>query len=81
VTCQEIANFLYDYLNGDLTESERLVFEEHLGECPNCVAYLQSYEMTVKLSKNAWDERIKHNGENVPEDLIRAILDARKRSA
>ena len=81
MTCQEIANYLDDYLNGDLTESERLVLEEHLGECPNCVAYLQSYEMTIKLSKTAWDERTAHDCEDVPEDLIHAILDARKRSA
>ena len=58
-----------------------LVFEEHLGGCPNCVAYLQSYEMTIKLSKTAWDGRIEHDCENIPEDLIHTILDARKRSA
>ena len=53
MTCQEIVDFLFDYFNGELTESERMVFDEHLGECPNCVAYLQSYEITIKLSKTA----------------------------
>ena len=81
MTCQEIANFLFDYFNGELTESERIVFEEHLGECPNCVAYLQSYEITIKLSKTAWGERIDHDCDDVPEALIHAILEARTRSA
>ena len=81
MTCREIADFLFDYCNGDLPEEQRKVLEGHLRVCPTCVAYLESYEMTIKLSKTACDEQIVHDCEDVPEDLIRAILDARKRSA
>jgi predicted anti-sigma-YlaC factor YlaD len=63
-----------DYLDGELAEAIRVIFEEHLGECPDCVAYLQSYAMTVKLTHA--DRETKPN--EPPEDLIRAILAASK---
>jgi predicted anti-sigma-YlaC factor YlaD len=77
MTCQEVADFLMDYLNGSLAEAKRAVFEEHLAECPDCVAYLQSYEMTVKLAQAERDAR----PNEPPEDLICAILAARKSRA
>ena len=74
MTCKEIADFLMDYLNGELGEAKRIIFEEHLGDCADCVAYLQSYAMTVKLAHV--ERETKPN--EPPEDLIRAILAARK---
>jgi predicted anti-sigma-YlaC factor YlaD len=74
VTCQEIADFLMDYLDGTLSGTQRAIFEEHLGECPACVAYLKSYQTTVRLSKVTRAEGL----DNAPEDLIQAILAARK---
>jgi hypothetical protein len=35
------------YLEGDLSESERLALEGHLGECPDCRALLRSLNDTV----------------------------------
>jgi anti-sigma factor RsiW len=63
-----------DYLDGELAEAKRLIFEEHLSECPACVAYLQSYAITVKLTHAERETR----PNEAPEDLIRAILAARK---
>jgi anti-sigma factor RsiW len=80
VTCHEIADFLDSYHDGTLSEAQRAVFEEHLGECPDCVAYLSSYEMTIRLSKTARAEACHHQCADAPEELIRAIIDARKRS-
>jgi anti-sigma factor RsiW len=61
-----------DYLDGELAQAERQIFEEHMGECPACVAYLESYAMTVKLTHA--ERESKPN--EPPEDLIRAILAA-----
>jgi anti-sigma factor RsiW len=78
VSCREIADFLMDYLNGELPEAQRATFEEHLGECPDCVAYLQSYEMTIKLTKSVGEPEPRQPIDEAPEDLIRAILAARQ---
>ena len=78
MTCKELVEFLMDYLDGLLAESERRRFEEHLGECPDCVAYLATYQEAVRLGKEACTA-----GDSiptdVPEDLVRAILAARRR--
>ena len=46
----------------------------HLAECPDCVNYLQSYLATIRLEEAAFAEP----AEVVPEDLVRAILAARR---
>jgi anti-sigma factor RsiW len=81
VTCQEIADFLMDYISGDLADQQRAVFEQHLDECPDCVAYLHSYELTVKAVQSVRGPATTPNRDEIPEDLIRAILAARKRPA
>jgi predicted anti-sigma-YlaC factor YlaD len=79
VTCQEVADFVMDNMNGELSQKQRAVFEEHLGICSECVAYLHSYEITIKASKTACDHVHDRNANEVPEDLIRAILAARNK--
>jgi anti-sigma factor RsiW len=80
VTCQEVAGFLMDYINSELSETQRAIFEEHLGICPECVAYLRSYEITIKASKSACAHVRDPDTNEVPEDLVRAILAARKKT-
>jgi len=79
VTCQEVADFLLDYLTGALSSTQHAVFEEHLGFCPECVAYLRSYEITIKAAKTACNQVHNRDGNDVPEDLVRAILAARRK--
>ena len=79
VTCRELTDFLADYLAGELGPDERSVFEGHLAECPDCVAYLRSYAETMRLAKDAYEDDPVPAG--VPEQLIRAILTARERVA
>jgi anti-sigma factor RsiW len=78
MTCREMVEFLMDYLDGRLSEPERLRFEEHLGECPDCDAYLATYREAVRLGKEACAAGAAIPAE-VPEDLVRAVLAARRR--
>jgi anti-sigma factor RsiW len=77
VTCRELAEFLMDYLDGALPAGERHRFEEHLGECPDCVAHLHSYRATVRLGRSLCDEVDDAPPTGMPEELVRAILAAR----
>jgi anti-sigma factor RsiW len=79
MTCRELVDFLMDYLDGLLSEPERLCFEEHLGECPDCVAYLASYREAVRLGKEACTAGEDAIPSEVPEELVRAVLAARRR--
>jgi anti-sigma factor RsiW len=77
VTCREFADFIGDYLSGELDASVFARFEQHLQVCVNCRRYLRSYEETVKLGKRAFDDEDAVLPPQVPEDLVRAILAAR----
>ena len=79
MTCRELVEFLMDYLDGVLPEPERSCFEEHLGECPDCVAYLASYQEAIRLGKDACEAGDDAIPAEVPEDLVRAVLAARRR--
>jgi len=74
--CRDCVEFLMEYLDGTLAESERRVFEAHLGECPPCGHYLDSYRETVRLGRTLCeaDERVPPE---MPEELVSAILAAR----
>ena len=78
LTCRELIAFIHDYLEGELPEAERARFEEHLAVCPSCVAYLSSYEDTVRLAKTAYSDPDGPVPEDVPDELVSAILAARK---
>jgi anti-sigma factor RsiW len=77
VKCREFVEFLMEYLDGALGEGERRVFEEHVGDCPACVNYLETYRETVRLGKGvcAPDAEVPPD---VPEELVQAILSARR---
>jgi anti-sigma factor RsiW len=52
ITCGELADLLYDFLDGSLAPSRRDAVERHLRECPPCLAYTETYRITVKLARN-----------------------------
>jgi anti-sigma factor RsiW len=78
VTCRECDAFLSDYLAGELPEETRATFEVHLSRCRNCVAYMQQYRETILAGKRACAAGEADAPPEIPEELIRAILAARK---
>lgn len=78
MTCREFADFMADYLSGELPADVRARFEHHLSVCTNCVKYLAGYQGAITLGKGAFgDDDAAEVPPDVPEDLVRAILTAR----
>ena len=77
LTCQQLIDFIMSYLDGELPAEQRAEFERHMSACPSCVDYLHTYEKTVSLVKTCANDSVP---EDVPESLVQAILEARKRS-
>ena len=75
--CQEVIEFLWAYLANELPPERAQAFEEHLSLCPGCVVYLDTYRQAVELTQGAWGEDEDAEGQ-FPEDLLQAILAARK---
>jgi anti-sigma factor RsiW len=82
MNCREFTEFLHEYLTGALPAEERAEFDKHLAECPWCVAYLDSYQMTIRLEQAAFsipaDAPLPAEA---PDELIQAILRARSRTS
>jgi anti-sigma factor RsiW len=79
ITCCEVTKFLDEYIEGRLAPDRCAVFERHLAICDECKAYLASYRRTIALSKAAFEDTGAVGLELVPDGLVRAILDARKK--
>lgn len=79
MTCRTFIEFLMEYLDGELSPEEHTEFEAHLAECPWCVAYLQNYQEAIRLGKAVFADEVRNVPEDVPEELIQAILAARVR--
>ena len=81
MTCRDFITFLLEYRSGELSPEQRREFDAHLAEYPWCVAYLNTYEQTIRLGKAAFAEPEAPVPAEVPEELVQAILAAWHRGA
>ena len=79
MTCRDFVEFLSEYFSGELAVVECAEFEAHLSECPACIAYLDSYRKTIQLLNAAYAHPEHQIPDEVPEQLVRAILAARNK--
>lgn len=78
ITCVEFEEFVLQYLDGELPEKQRLVFELHLRLCRECRDYLAAYKRSMEITGAVSKQPDAPLPSEVPEDLIKAILDARE---
>jgi len=78
ITCGELVEFLDDYLDGQLSATQRAAFEAHLTLCPGCRDYLKTYRETSVLARAALRDQL-DVPEQIPDELVSAILSARER--
>lgn len=76
ITCREFISFLLEYLDGTLPPDEATRFERHLRRCDSCTAYLNTYEMTIRMEKiSSLDDP------TIPEELVKAVTASRRSSS
>ena len=49
LSCRELVELVTDYLEGGLSEEERLRFEDHIGRCAACTIYVEQIRQTITL--------------------------------
>ncbi|MEO8424226.1 MAG: zf-HC2 domain-containing protein [Actinomycetota bacterium] len=67
--CQEVVEIVTDYLEGAMSESDRIRFEEHLTICDGCTSYVQQMRETIRLAGMLTEEQI-------PKEQRAALIDA-----
>ena len=78
--CRELIEFLDEYVDGTLPVSQRERFDDHLSRCPACRRYLHGYQGTLRAVALAFAPQA-GAPRDVPEELVSAILAARRELA
>ncbi|MCH2186139.1 zf-HC2 domain-containing protein [Myxococcota bacterium] len=76
--CREFVEFLMSYLDEELDDRARSVFELHLRGCGDCHRYMEDYVQAVELGRSVCREADGPLPNDVPEDFVQAILQARR---
>lgn len=71
VICKDIFLALSGYLDGELDPKFCNVLEEHMSDCPPCIAFLKSLKKTIEVTRKAQPD-----AEHAPEisDEVREKL-------
>lgn len=68
LSCEQVNQFIIDYLEKNLPDSVQKKFEVHLQKCPNCRAYFEQYNETVTF--------VNQDGQiEIPPDLAKITLE------
>jgi anti-sigma factor RsiW len=51
ITCRELCQLLIDFVADELSEEHRTLVEKHLCLCPPCVTYVETYKLTIQLTR------------------------------
>jgi anti-sigma factor RsiW len=79
MTCREFVDFIMGYLEGELPGEVQAPFERHLSRCPDCDRYLRQYKALVAAGRHAFGNPEDEVPSDVPEELITAIRESRRR--
>jgi hypothetical protein len=77
LTCAEFERFIQDYQEGSLGSRERRVFDFHMDLCPMCRVYFETYLRTIEAGRSVCATVAEAAVEDLPDDLVEAILAAR----
>lgn len=78
ISCEEFEEFIHAYLDNELPQRQRTIFELHVRICRECREYLAAYRRTIELGRAVMLHSSAPIPDEVPQDLITAILESRK---
>lgn len=81
ITCREFNDFIYDYVEGVLSEKQIVLFRRHMRLCPMCRNFLKTYVATYKIKGEVFPYDDIDVPDDVPQDLINAIMDVKQSRA
>ena len=51
MTCQQLVELLLDFVSGGLDAAYCHEIRQHMHECPSCEAYVDSYKLTITITR------------------------------
>jgi anti-sigma factor RsiW len=74
ISCQQLIEFCFDYLEGSLPRDEQSRFLRHLDQCPHCVTFFETYRRIPEISREALETQIPAE----VKESIRSFLRSRR---
>lgn len=56
ISCKQLVEFAFDYLDGTLPQGDQVAFRRHLALCPDCVVFFETYRKTPQISRDALEQ-------------------------
>lgn len=75
ISCQELDEFISDYIEGKLPATINLKFRLHLIACRDCKSYISAYKRSIEMSKALCERLDSEIPDDVPEALISFVLE------
>ena len=73
-SCEEVNQFLVEYVDGSMEEQTRIKFDKHMSHCKCCGGYLDDYRATIELTKNCHEVAIPDKLADHTIEFLRANL-------
>jgi predicted anti-sigma-YlaC factor YlaD len=51
-SCKEVVKLLSDYIDGECSSEDKALIEGHLEDCPNCIAFVNTFRKSISMAKN-----------------------------
>lgn len=77
MTCRDVCGYLLEQAAGALPADDASEFDAHLTACGNCRVFRDQYLGAIALGREA----LQRGATEVPDDLVRAIIEAAGRGA
>lgn len=77
MNCQQVTQFLTEYIDDSLPWYQSWLFTLHLALCGSCRRYLATFQETIRLARLQGKSPPSDDFPAIPADLVRAILAVR----
>jgi anti-sigma factor RsiW len=74
MTCQRVTAMIRDYLAGELVPEIVAALEEHLHDCPDCIACINTYRRTTQALQSVRYEDIPVEMQSRVRQFLRAKI-------
>lgn len=71
ITCNQFESLLSFYIDGDLSESLKQIFENHLEECSHCKMKYKVISSIISDIKGAYDDLITPIGDCIEAEIVK----------
>ncbi|MGH8066770.1 MAG: anti-sigma factor family protein [Candidatus Entotheonellia bacterium] len=74
VTCQRVTAMIWDYLARELAPGSAAALEEHLHDCPDCTAFINTYKRITQALQSVRYEDIPGEMQSRVHQFLRAKI-------